>query len=712
MRWLLPAALTVPCLLSACREDAPKPYEGKSAHWNQQAVPISLQCAACHRREFEEWASSDHAWAWRSLLPSLDSEAFHGQKLRAHGAELTFHTNRQGDRLLHDSSTGKDYRVRAVLGRTPLIQYLVEGDNGEWHTPSAAWDVTRHEWFDIFEDDERLRSAGLASRQTGDWGHWLGRGMNWNSQCAWCHMSGFHKKYNEKDDSFASEWSEPGVTCIQCHRLAEHPDPQDGCMVAKAQRRLTPEQNHDNCASCHARREELDDSFRAGESFHQHFRLELPAMEGIFWPNGMQRDEDYCETGLRLSRMGQAGVTCTDCHDPHTARLKLPEEEGALCLRCHAGGTQVGGIAAPVIDPATHTPCPPGSQGATCVDCHMPESPYMARDPRRDHSFHLPDPSLAQELGLPNVCTNCHRDKPSDWAPRAVEAHYPDGKAAALRPRTRAVDAAMKGQANAAELLAVCRAETHPVWKAVMLELLARQSRLADSPSETSTPLSSSLLEEAGKAAQDSHPLLRAAAARVSGIQAQRLLHDSSRLVRHAAGWRLLLHPSGSSLSSPLVLPPPLLEEMKGTAHHQADQPTGAMQLALLADAQHHPEEAERHYRRAIALDPASPVARMDLAVFLARRNRPLDALSEMLHCARVAPHHPTVQYRLGLILAETGQYDAALRALDKALKLRPLFPEARETRLQILLHLGRTEEARQEKKLLRALQAAPFPTP
>ena len=149
MRWLLPAALTVPCLLSACREKAPKPYEGRSAHWNQQAVPVSLQCAACHRREFEEWVSSDHAWAWRSLLPALDSEAFHGQKLRAHGAELTFRTDRQGQRLLHDSSTGKDYRVRAVLGRTPLIQYLVEGENGAWHTPSAAWDVTRHEWFDV-----------------------------------------------------------------------------------------------------------------------------------------------------------------------------------------------------------------------------------------------------------------------------------------------------------------------------------------------------------------------------------------------------------------------------------------------------------------------------------------------------------------------------------------------------------------------------------
>ena len=39
--------------------------------------------------------------------------------------------------------------------------------------------------------------------------------------------------------------------------------------------------------------------------------------------------------------MGAAGVTCLDCHDPHTAKLKLPQEDNSLCLRCHADGTPV-----------------------------------------------------------------------------------------------------------------------------------------------------------------------------------------------------------------------------------------------------------------------------------------------------------------------------------------------------------------------------------
>lgn len=693
MRWVWLAVLIAPCLLNACRDREPESYNGKSSHWNQQAVPLSLRCAACHLKEFEEWAASDHAWAWRPLQPGLDEEAFRGQKLRAHGAELTFLTNRQGERMLHDSSTGKSYRVHSALGRTPLIQYLVEGERGELHTPSAAWDVLRHEWFDVFEDDARLKAEGLAFRKAGDWGHWLGRGMSWNSQCAWCHMSGFRKQYHEESDSFASTWEEPGVTCIQCHRMAKAPDPKDGCLVERKHRKLTPEQHHDNCASCHARREEWDDAFRVGDRFDDHFRLELPTVEGVFWPHGMQRDEDYCETGLRLSRMGKAGVTCLDCHNPHTAQLKLPQEEGALCLRCHAGGTSVKGTPAPIIDPATHAPCPPGSAGATCVDCHMPESPYMARDPRRDHSFHLPDPELSRELGLPNVCARCHGDKPEEWAIQEVKARYPDSKAASLRPRIRAVNAAMKGQENTKPLLEAYRMESHPVWKAVMMELLARQ------------PHPELALSEAEEAAKDATPLLRAAAARLSVQQAQRLIRDSSRLVRQAAGWSLLRHRPSSQPYTPLP-------EMERTARHQSDQPTGAMQRAVLADSRRLPIEAEKQYRRAIALDPSSPVARMDLAVFLARESRPVEALTEMLRCAQVAPDNATVQYRLGLILAETEQYEAALRAFGKALHLQPLFHSARESRYQLLLHLGRTEEARREQTYLRALQTPPSSHP
>lgn len=668
------------CALLACsckKEQAVVPYAGKSAHWNQQAVPISLQCAACHAKEFEEWAASDHAWAWRGTDSVLDAEPFHGQRLKAHGSELSFLTDRQGGLLLRDEQSGKSFSVHSVLGRTPLVQYLVRGEDGGLHTPSAAWDTVRHEWFDMFEDDARLAAEGSATRTPGDWGHWLGRGMNWNSQCAWCHMSGFRKNYDEKADRYASAWQEPGVSCIQCHKLASAPDPANGCMIARSDQKLSARQVHDNCASCHARREELDGQFHIGDKFDDHFRLELPIIEGIFWPNGMQRDEDYCETGLRLSKMGAAGVTCLDCHDPHTAKLKLPQEDNSLCLRCHGTGRKTGQTASPVIDPATHAPARAGGTEPACVDCHMPESPYMARDFRRDHSFNSPDPILSMELGMPNACTRCHQDKDTAWAAEALRRTWPEQKAEASRARTRAVAAALSGNGNAADLIAACRAEKVPAWRAALLELLAR------------LPETDETLQLAREAARDADPLPRAAAARILGSRAPELLRDPVRLVRHAAAWS----PAGNLAA----LPPGVAKELEETARFQADQPTGAMQFAMLAEAHGRHDEAERQYRRAIALDPASYVAYMDYAVFLARRERPLDALSQMLACVKIAPGNAEAFYRLGLLLAEIGQYETALNAFDKALRLAPGHAAARHNRRLLLQSLGREAEGRQE---------------
>lgn len=668
MQRFLPGILTIALFLCSCGEEQPQSAEtplpqatalSRHGHWDINAVPISAQCGACHVKEFEEWSHSDHAWALRTTNAEMDTEPFHGQRLKAHGSELTFSATRKGALLLKDSQSGRTFNVDYVLGRRPLVQYLVKGKDGGWHTPSASWDVNAHEWFDMFEADARLSAEHLAARESGDWGHWLGRGMNWNSQCAWCHTSHFRKNYDEKTDTYASTWKEPGVSCIQCHKMAAQAD-ADGCLVAKQDRVLTAQQMHDNCATCHARREELDESFVVGDKFDDHFRLELPTQQGIFWPNGMQRDEDYCETGLRLSRMGAAGVTCLDCHTPHTATLKLPQEDNSLCLRCHAAGTSVNGTPSPVIDMATHTPCPQGSMGARCVECHMPESNYMARDPRRDHSFNSPNPQLSVELGIPNACTMCHTGMDNARAAEVVAQTYPQQKMAATNARTRAVHAAMAGAYNNEELLKAYREETVPAWRATLLELMAMQ------------PLSLPVVQVAREAAKDPSPMVRAAAAHVLQQEALPLVKDPVKVVRRAAARPLVPY---------LVRMPDytaVVKEQEAIARHRADQPIGAMQLAMMATAKGQYDEADRQYRRAIALDPAGPVAYLDYAVFLAAQNRLNEALELMLVAENKFPHEAHVYYYLGLIYAEMAQYELACSSFEQTLKLAPNHESAR----------------------------------
>jgi predicted Zn-dependent protease len=259
---------------------------------------------------------------------------------------------------------------------------------------------------------------------------------------------------------------------------------------------------------------------------------------------------------------------------------------------------------------------------------------------------------MSIELGVPNACLNCHKDKDDKWCMEYLEKRYKEERLGKYRQRFRAAGHAMQGKGSVQELLAAYAGEEIPAWRATLLGLLAQY------------PLTPEVQAVALGATQDADALVRAAATELlGGDAARKALADKTRCVRLAAGWSLFPNlPAGH----------PVLQEMAATATHQSDQPTGAMQLAMLATAQGNTAAAEAQYRRAVERDPASAVARMDYAVFLAQQKRPVDALREMLACAAAHPQNAEVQYRLGLILIELRQYRPALRAMQKAAQLDP----------------------------------------
>ena len=124
------------------------------------------------------------------------------------------------------------------------------------------------------------------------------------------------------------------------------------------------------------------------------------------------------------SRMRAAGVECVDCHDPHTAKVRI--EGNGLCTSCHA---------ADAYDLPTHSGHPIEA-AIQCVDCHMPGKVYMGVDFRRDHQFALPDPDLAKRLGARDVCQDCHEDRWSSWlTARAAGARKVEGSTEDQRDR-------------------------------------------------------------------------------------------------------------------------------------------------------------------------------------------------------------------------------------------------------------------------------------
>jgi predicted CXXCH cytochrome family protein len=86
------------------------------------------------------------------------------------------------------------------------------------------------------------------------------------------------------------------------------------------------------CAQCHARRAPIVAGYAPGKPFFDYY---LPALlaPGVYYVDGQQPAEDYTWGPFLQSRMYAAGVTCSDCHEPHRAKLRM--QRNALCTQCH-----------------------------------------------------------------------------------------------------------------------------------------------------------------------------------------------------------------------------------------------------------------------------------------------------------------------------------------------------------------------------------------
>src|SRR5690606_9443947 len=88
----------------------------------------------------------------------------------------------------------------------------------------------------------------------------------------------------------------------------------------------------DTCARCHSHRHVLSDSYAHGRPLLDHFEPSTLDRD-LYHPDGQILAEVYVYGSFVQSRMHREGVRCTDCHDPHSTRLRL--EGNTLCTSCH-----------------------------------------------------------------------------------------------------------------------------------------------------------------------------------------------------------------------------------------------------------------------------------------------------------------------------------------------------------------------------------------
>ena len=165
----------------------------------------------------------------------------------------------------------------------------------------------------------------------------------------------------------------------------------------------------ETCGLCHARRGEFSEDWIPGQPLSD-THVVSPLARGLYHADGQMLDEVYNYGSFKQSKMFAAGVTCSDCHEPHAAKLRAPGD--GVCLQCHASDKY---------EAASHNRHEGVTPEVTCASCHMPVSTYMVIDKRHDHSLRIPRPDLSVKLGTPNACNNCHADKSAQWAADAIE---------------------------------------------------------------------------------------------------------------------------------------------------------------------------------------------------------------------------------------------------------------------------------------------------
>ncbi len=690
-RLLQASALALVCLAAVLAwrfwlgpaKPAPSPSPVAAAGYEnliagKEAYAGSASCRDCHKEAFDLWQPSHHARAERPVDLVQDRSAFDPPHTFKHGTQVSDTRVTPGGRIeIVTMSRQGDRQVfgpERVIGVKPLQQFLVSAPGGRHQVTEVAYDPRSNQWFNIYGEEDR---------QAGEWGHWTGRGMNWNMMCAFCHNTGVDKGYRRTTDSYATTMIEAGVGCESCHGpMADHVKWQrPRSQPAKGDptlRRFSKDQMRDTCAICHARRAELTGTFRVGDGFFDHYGLSIVDETDVYYPDGQVRDEDYEFAPFLGSRMHYSGVRCLDCHQPHSAKIRLPSDD--LCMTCHGGPI----APAPKIDAATHSFHKRGTPGDHCVDCHMPQTVYMARHWRRDHGFTVPDPLLTREHGIPNACNRCHKDKTVDWSIEAVNKWYTNRMDRPARERTRVIARARAGAFDAAGALAgLSRREPIPYWRAAATLLLRRSGEDAQALS--------AILDRAG----DTNELVRAMSARAMEPwlgqprveeTLARLLSDPVRLVRVESAW---------ALRRTLDTNTPAGRDLRRFLDWSLDQPQGLLQNAVWQMDRGNNPAALSLLQKAVEWDRYSAPLFNALAVSLSLERRHDEALKAMETACQLAPRDAEFRFRLALALNELNRQNEAVAALEATVKLDPSFGRAWYN-----LGLAHSEQGRPERAL------------
>ena len=309
------------------------------------------ECASCHASQVDAWKGSHHDLAMKVADAQSVLGNFSNTKFTYAGVTSTF-SKRDGKFFVNtDGPDGKlaDFEIKYTFGVEPLQQYLIEFPGGRKQALSHRVGLA----------SKRQGRAALVSSvsrteiKAGDWLHWTAPGQNWNFTCAECHSTNLRKNYDRQDrhvqhDVVGDQRVVRGVSWPGVESLSWAQKPGDwkaldanqgACSSARRapQRRMAAGRSDapPRIAACRVLRRASSTPARVATAAalaspttmctasHRSIHIGSSLLGApMYWADGQMRDEVYNWGSFAQSKMHAQGVTCSDCHNPHSLKLK------------------------------------------------------------------------------------------------------------------------------------------------------------------------------------------------------------------------------------------------------------------------------------------------------------------------------------------------------------------------------------------------------
>ena len=359
----------------------------------------SAKCQECHKENYDAWSHSRHPKMIQDV--KKDPSAIVGDF-----SKLPEDANFNLKDVVY--TIGGKFKQRYMLAKdfNGTQDYVV--GNYQWNEQTKKWQhyKTWHYWYkDAYPHD----NMKVPTSKT----------------CDGCHFTGYMAKQKRV---------EPGIGCEMCHGPGSNhvKEPKSKVFLASL---TDPVRQNEVCLQCHMRNRDkrLEDhnmseifgdaidypkGYEAGRPLAK-YKMVAPFVmgheTGEFYANGMGKHNRTQGNEYVHSMMAKHGITCINCHNPHTLQPTAEHNTGnKLCMKCHSFGSPIGPHEKSL---SAHTHHKPNSKGSLCVECHMPKvGRHTGKSPLtvRSHMFGFFTPAQTLKYKMPketNACYACHKDK-------------------------------------------------------------------------------------------------------------------------------------------------------------------------------------------------------------------------------------------------------------------------------------------------------------